>query len=310
MSRRLFSLTGSPGLFRDGAAPHPHVLASIECVAEAFDAHRAARTDSFCLCYLLQRRARGAMGANRPRSPSRQAPCDPPASQSLTGNRGHRPYWPSPPDRLVLPAAGGTDSGRIWCSSQAAERCGCKQQPDPLVQETGRCWQLAQYLVADVGAGVSQGPREAASSQIPSAARSASRVAASVKPARRVRRSCARLDLSEAGSAHVHPAAAAGSAVPCWLARSPCWPSGRPGASPRHSPPTADTGSTRSPSTPPTPNAPLRADPPPPSCQGWAPKISTWHVHLQVTLTAAPAHTVSRRTRVRAARTRDRSTLR
>lgn len=154
--------------------------------------------------------ARGAMGANRPRSPSRQAPCDPPVGQSLTGNRGHRPYWPSPPDRLVLPAAGGTDSGRIWCSSQAAERCGCKQQPDPLVQETGRCWQLAQYLVADVGAGVSQGPREAASSQIPSAARSASRVAASVKPARRVRRSCARLDLSEAGSAHVHPAAAGG----------------------------------------------------------------------------------------------------
>ena len=56
VSRRLFSLTGSPGLFRDGAALHPRVLASIECVAEAFDAHRAARTDSFCLCYLLQRR--------------------------------------------------------------------------------------------------------------------------------------------------------------------------------------------------------------------------------------------------------------
>ena len=310
VSRRLFSLTGSPGLFRDGAALHPRVLASIECVAEAFDAHRAARTDSFCLCYLLQRRARGAMGANRPRSPSRQAPCDPPASQSLTGNRGHRPYWPSPPDRLVLPAAGGTDSGRIWCSSQAAERCGCKQQLDPLVQETGRCWQLAQYLVADVGAGVSQGPREAASSQI---------------RRRPGRRAVWRPRSSQRGAfgAHAHawtypkrgarmsiPPRPAGSAVPCWLARSPCWPSGRPGASPRHSPPAADTGSTRSPSTPPTPNAPLRADPPPPSCQGWAPKISTWHGHIQVTLTAAPAHTVSRRTRVRAARTRDRSTLR
>src|SRR5712691_5664781 len=98
----------------------------------------------------------GAMGKNRSGSLSRQAPRDAqPAEASRaavgTGITG-LPFG----DRLpVLP--GGRGAGGGWIrSSQRRGVAGVARQPDRPVEEAGGCWQLAQYLGADVGAGVTR----------------------------------------------------------------------------------------------------------------------------------------------------------
>src|SRR6266851_7629121 len=97
----------------------------------------------------------GAMGKNRSGSLSRQAPCDAQPAEAARAAVGTDIIDLSFAGRLlVLPAAGGTGGGRIWCCSQRPGVAGIARQPDRPVEEAGGCWQLAQYLGAGAGAGV------------------------------------------------------------------------------------------------------------------------------------------------------------
>src|SRR5216684_3531197 len=137
------------------------------CVASAYCRHsrrtgQRAQT-AFACSICCSAGPEGAMGKNRSGSQPRQAARDSqsaelasvavPAGTEITGSVSLIDCWC---------ASREAPARREWWCSQRRGVAGVARQPDVPVQQTTGCWQQAQHLGADLGAGGGEGPRERA----------------------------------------------------------------------------------------------------------------------------------------------------